>query len=149
MRRTLATVVAAGIAVVATAAPAAAAAKVGPHPFLDYVKPVKAHVATWVDVWWDTEKPVCDAKVWLSGRKIEVDYPGNTATYSSFATASTLGPEDKPQRTSFRVTADYAATTEVPLTAKISYNTCGDEPVEKSKKFKVALTVLKNRTLVL
>ncbi|WP_305789190.1 hypothetical protein [Symbioplanes lichenis] len=147
MRRTLATVVtaAAAIATVATATPAAAAAKVGPHPFLDYVKPVKAHVATWVDVWWDTQKPVCDAKVWLSGRKVTVDYPANTATYSSFATANTLGAKDKPQRTAFRVTADYGKTTEVPLTAEISYNTCGDNPVEKSKRFEVALTVLKNK----
>ncbi len=133
----------AGLATAAAGAPAAAAAKVGPHPFVDYVKPVTANTATWIDVYWDTEKPVCDAKVTLAGRKVGVVYPENTQTYSSFATADTLGPADKPQRTSFSVTADYKTTVQVPLTATIAYNSCGDEPVEKLKKFKVTLTVLK------
>lgn len=140
---TVAVVTAAGLATVAAGAPAAAAGKQGPHPFFDYVKPVTANTATWIDVFWDTQKPVCDAKVTLSGAKVEVVYPENTKTYSSFATADTLGAKDKPQRTSFSVTADYDTTVQVPLTAVIAYNSCGDKPVEKLKKFKVVLTVLK------
>ncbi|MFI5936859.1 hypothetical protein [Actinoplanes sp. NPDC051494] len=137
---TMAATAAAGLAAVTTGAPAAAAAR-GPHLITEWTRPVAPGTATWVDLYWKTGKPVCDAEVRLSGKDVEVTYPANTDTYSSFSKSADL-KAGKTDRTAFRVTAAYDKSVVVPLEAKLTYHTCGKDAVEKVKKFPVKLTVV-------
>jgi hypothetical protein len=140
IRWTAAVMAAAGLATVLTGAPASAAIK-GPHLITDWARAVPAGGSTWIQLYWKTGKPVCDAEVTLSGLKVDVIYPDNTETYSSFAKSSSL-KAGKTDRTAFNVTARYPKTTVVPLKAKMVYHTCGDDAVEKTVKVTVSLPVI-------
>ncbi|WP_067496829.1 hypothetical protein [Actinoplanes sp. TFC3] len=129
-----------GLATVVTGAPAVAAVK-GPHLITDWARAVPAHQGTWIQLYWKTGKAVCDAEVTLSGTDVDVIYPDNTERYSSFAKGSSL-KAGKTDRTAINVTAHYDKTTVVKLKAKMVYNTCGKNAVEKTEKVSVNLPVI-------
>ncbi|MGA5304543.1 hypothetical protein ACPCHT_31850 [Nucisporomicrobium flavum] len=132
--------VAAGLATALTGTPAEAAAG-GPSPITTWLNPVKPHKATWVNVHWTTGRKICDAEVRVEGDKVDVSYPSNTDTYSSFSQSDSLrgGHVD---RTAVNVTAHYGRTAFVPLEATITYTTCKSDAV-RSKTFWLTLPVLK------
>jgi len=144
--RRVATMVAAAVAALgmatAMATPAAAACK-GPRPVTTWLKAVKAHKTTWVTVDWKTGKKICDAKVTVAGRDVEIGYPSNTETYTSFSQSDTLKPH-RTDYTAFWVWPDFDATEFAPLKATLSFNTCGAHAVQKSKAFWLTLPVWKN-----
>lgn len=116
---------AAAAAGMATATPASAAgqeraAKDGPRPLVNAVKAVKAGKPTWVKLYWLTERDICGARVTVSGSDVDVRYPSNTGTYTSFSKADTLAP-GWADFTAFRVNADSAQTRTVKLKVRISY----------------------------
>jgi len=132
--------VAAGLATTLTGAPAAAAAS-GPSPITTWLNPVKPHKATWVNVHWTTGRKICDAEVRVAAGKVDVAYPSNTGTYTSFSQSDSLrgGHVD---RTAVNVTAHYSRTAFVPLEATITYTNCKNDTV-RSKTFWLTLHVLK------
>jgi hypothetical protein len=111
---------AACVAAVAPATPASAAVKDGPRPLVNAVKAVKAGVPTWVKTFWVMHRDVCDARVTVAGKGVEVLYPSNTDTYTSFRRDATLAAGDYDY-TAFRVTAKAKKTTVVKLKVTIGY----------------------------
>ncbi|GAA2517470.1 hypothetical protein [Winogradskya humida] len=134
-----------GLATTVAVTPAAAAVK-GPHLITNWTRPVAPDEGTWVDLYWKTGKPVCDAEVTIDGKNVSITYPSNTETYTSFSKSANL-KAGKVDRTAFYVIAYYDATTVVKLKATIVYNTCGDDAVEKTKKFDVKLPVMADTAL--
>jgi hypothetical protein len=110
----------ASIAAVATATPASAAARGGPRPLVNVVRPVTAGVPTWVKTFWVTRRDVCDAKVTVAGKGVRVSYPSNTGTYTSFRRNATLAAGSYDY-TAYNVTAAVAKTSIVKLKVTISY----------------------------
>jgi hypothetical protein len=112
--------VTAAVASAAPATPASAAVQDGPRPLVNAVKAVKVGVPTWVKTFWVTHRDVCDATVTVSGARVDVLYPSNTDTYTSFRRDATLAVGDYDY-TAFRVTATSKKTTVVKLKVTISY----------------------------
>ncbi|WP_148307891.1 hypothetical protein [Actinoplanes friuliensis] len=131
-----------GLTTVTATAPAAASHR-EPRPVTKWIKPVEAHEPTWVKVYWKTGKKICDAAVTVEGTDVGIVYPSNTDTYTSFLNDAELKP-GRPDYTAFRVRADRNRTTVVRLAATLTYNTCGDEAVEKSRTYRLRLPVLRN-----
>jgi hypothetical protein len=127
---------------VATATPAAAVKRVeGPEPVNALLRTVNNNQATWVSVRWKTDRTICDAKVRVWGNSnVVIDYPSNTATYTSFAHGSTLLRRET-DLTSFRVTPHYNRSTWALLAATISYNNCGWHPRTRTKTTGVLLPI--------
>jgi len=138
-----AAVTAVGMATVVAANPAAAAPK-GPHPVTNWIEAVKAHKASWVEVFWTTGKKICGAQLTVEGGDVWIGYPANTGTYTSFSEDDKLKPKEIDY-TAFQVRADYDRNEFVPLEATLVYQTCGAHPVKKSKTFWLILPVRKNR----
>jgi uncharacterized membrane protein len=143
IRAVLATAVAAlAMTSVATATPAAAARRVkGPEPVNALLQTVNNNQATWVSVWWKTDRTICDAKVRVWGNaNVVIGYPSNTATYTSFAHGSTLLRRET-DFTSFKVTPHYNRSTWALLAATISYNNCGRHTRTRTKTTGLLLPV--------
>jgi hypothetical protein len=141
MKKRIALAAALGLASIAIGAPAQAATT-GPRPLSDWVRAVQTDTGTWVDVHWTTDVKICNAKVTLSGDKLDVIYPNNTATFSSFSAGSTLKAK-RTDYTAFNVTTSVDANEVVPFAAKLKYDTCGKNAEEKSKSFDLNLPVYK------
>ena len=140
-RRIAATAAAAvSLASVLTGTPAAAAAS-GPTPVTTWLEAVKPHKATWVDVHWTTGKKICDAEVVVEGRKVDVAYPSNTGTYTSFSQGDEL-KAGHVDRTAVRVTAHHDRSDFLALKATITYTNCKSDAV-KTKTHWLTLPVLK------
>ena len=147
IRAVLATAVAAlAMTSVATATPAAAARRVeGPEPVNALLQTVDNNRATWISVWWKTDRTICDAQVRVWGNpNVVVDYPSSTATYTSFAHGSTLLRRET-DFTSFKVTSHYSGSTWALLAATISYNNCGWHTRTRTKTAGLLLPVSANR----
>ncbi|AGL14860.1 hypothetical protein [Actinoplanes sp. N902-109] len=129
-----------GLAIAGMGAPAEAAVS-GPHLITDWARAVPAHKATWIQLYWKTGKRVCNAEVTLSGANVDVVYPDNTETYSSFSKSSSL-KAGKTDRTAINVTAHYDTTSVIPLKVKMKYDTCGKDAVKKTGTFTVNLPVI-------
>ena len=122
-----ATVAALGLASVVAPTSASAARPHGPHPLNQWLSSVPAGTPTWVNVWWRTDRRICDARlvVW-GGSAVAIAYPGGRS-YTSFSNGSTLSRRET-DHTSFRVTA---AGPTLPLLgsallrARLFYNDCG------------------------
>jgi hypothetical protein len=123
------------------AAPAAAAPR-GPVPVSNWLRAVKAHENTWVNIYWRTNTRICDAEVKLYARDVEVDYRGfrRSATFSR-------GDSLRPGRTDFtpvRVEADFDRAGVARLRAVISYDNCGRNARTQINTFSLSLPVLRN-----
>jgi hypothetical protein len=122
----IATTAVLGLAAVVAPSPASAAPR-GPQPVNQWLRPVQAGVPTWVNVWWRTDRRICDARlvVW-GGSAAAIAYPDNR-TYTSFSNGSTLSRRETDYA-SFRVTATGRT---LPLLgaallrARLLYNDCG------------------------
>ncbi|MFI7598914.1 hypothetical protein [Actinoplanes sp. NPDC049681] len=118
----------------------AAASSGEPHPLTPWVRAVEAHEPTWVDIYWQTGRKICDAEVTVDGRKVDVGYPSNTGTYTSFSQSDRLEP-GRVDRTAINVTAHYRKSAFAPIEATITYTNCRND-TEKSKSFRLTLPVL-------
>ena len=120
------TVATLGIASVVAPTPASAARPHGPQPVNQWLRPIPAGVPTWVNVWWRTDRRICDARltVW-GGPQVAVTYPGGRS-FTSFSNGSTLSRRETDY-TSFRVTAagpTLPLLGSVLLRARLTYNDC-------------------------
>src|SRR4051812_31998366 len=97
-----AAVVATGLAMAGTMSPAAAAASHRPLPVTNLLPTVPAGEASWVNVTWTTGKKICDAELTVKGDGIDIGYPENTGTYTSFFLSDKLRPKH-PDYTAFTV----------------------------------------------
>ncbi|GIM69619.1 hypothetical protein Aau02nite_36950 [Amorphoplanes auranticolor] len=119
---------------------AAEAAPRGPQPVSNFVQRVRANVDTWVSIRWQTDRRICDAQVFVNGRRVDVDYPRN-ARSTSFSRGDSLRP-GRTDFTAFRVNADFNRSGVALLRATIVYDNCGrfDRPVRKT--FGIAMPVV-------
>lgn len=102
------------------AAPASAAVKDGPRPLVSAVKYVKSGKSTWVKAYWKTYRDVCDAKVTVSAEHVDVFYPSNTETYTSFKQDATLAV-GHADYTAFNVTTESDRSKVIKLKVTITY----------------------------
>jgi hypothetical protein len=124
------------------AAPASAATRPqGPQPVNQLLGSVRNNQTSWVNVWWKTDRTICDAKlvVWGNSR-VDVDYPGNTARYTAFSHGSTLTRRGTDY-TAVKVTPHYNGSSWVLLAATMTYNYCGRHARTESKTTGFLLTV--------
>jgi hypothetical protein len=142
--RRIGALVAAAVASVgmsALVAPTAAeAAPRGPHPVSNFVQPVRAHTDTWVSIRWQTSHRICDARVWVNGRRVDVDYPRN-ARFASFSRGDSLRP-GRTDFTAFRVDADFNRSRVALLRATIAYDNCGRYARTIRRSFGIAMPVV-------
>ena len=103
-----------------TAAPAG-----GPWVVTERLPTVANQETAWVSVWWKTDRRICDAKVRVrGGTDVDIDYPANTGSYTSFSHGPTLRKRESDY-TSFQVTPHFRKPTVTWLNATITYNNCG------------------------
>jgi hypothetical protein len=119
---------------------AAEASPRGPQPVSNFVQRVRAHTDTWVGIRWQTDRRICDARVWVNGRRVDVDYPRN-ARSTSFSRSDSLRP-GRGDITRFRVNADFDRSGVALLRATISYDNCGRHSRTIRKSFGIALPVV-------
>lgn len=127
---------------VATATPAVAAVN-GPMPVTTWTTSVAPHRPTWITIFWATNKKICDAQVTVAAPRVDVSYPANTETFTSFSQSDRLKPR-RVDYTAVRVTAHHSDRSFVPLAVTIAYNTCGRHAVDETGTFGLTLPVLKN-----
>jgi hypothetical protein len=102
-----------------SAAHAAPAGQDGPALLAVAPPVVRAQTPTWLTGHWLARSAVCEFRLTVSGGEdVQVAYPSNTGTYSSFYRADYLGTL-RSDYTAFRVTA--AAGGEVPLHLRMAY----------------------------
>ena len=137
-----ATVAAAGMTSMAVASPASAAPQ-GPRPVSNWLRAVPAHTSTWVNIYWNTDRPVCAAKIKVDGgRRVHVSYPGNRS-YASFSRGTSL----RPGRTDYaavRVNPDFDRKGVALLRTTITYTNCGSHARTVRSSSTVTLPVLRN-----
>jgi hypothetical protein len=119
---------------------AAEAAPRGPQPVSNFVQRVRANTDTWVSIRWQTDRRICDATVWVNGRRVDVDYPRN-ARSTSFSRGDSLRP-GRTDFTAFRVNADFARSGVALLRATIAYDNCGRRDRTIRKSFGIAMPVV-------
>lgn len=100
--------------------PASAAAGSGGPQLLAIAPPViTAQTPTWITGHWLTTQAVCDFRLTASGSHVQVTYPSNTGSYTSFYRGDWLAAM-QADYTAFKVSAD-AVTGVVPLRLELSY----------------------------
>ena len=119
---------------------AAEAAHRGPQPVSNFVQRVRANTDTWVSIRWQTDRRICDARVWVNGRRVDVDYPRN-ARSTSFSRGDSLRP-GRTDFTAFRVNADFNRSAVALLRATIAYDNCGRRDRTVVKSFGIAMPVV-------
>lgn len=122
------------------AAPASAAQKVkGPEPINQLIA-VQDGKTTWVNVWWKTDRTICDAKLIVWGNpRVDVGYPGNRG-FTSFRNGAVLDRRET-DFTSFRVTPHVGNSAWVIMGGTLTYNYCGWHAQTQSKSTGFLLTV--------
>jgi hypothetical protein len=148
MTRKAATVALAGAAgammALTVAGPVAAAPHGrGPELVSNRLPAVKANTASWVNLYWRTNTPVCSARVQVDGgRQVAVAYPGMRRT-TTFTGGDTLRP-GRTAATPFRVTPVRQGGSVALLRAVMSYTDCGRHARTQWKRVNLALPVLRN-----
>ncbi|MBU2669575.1 hypothetical protein KOI35_39300 [Actinoplanes bogorensis] len=130
-----------GMATVTATAPATAAPR-GPEPVSNWLGAVRANADSWVKIYFRTDRKVCDVEVRVSGRDVDVDYPGRR-NYTSFS----RGDQLRPGRTDFAavsVNPDFDRAGIARLRATIAFDTCGRRDRTQYRSFSLALPVLRN-----
>jgi hypothetical protein len=118
-----ATVAAAGMTSMAVASPASAASQ-GPRPVSNWLRAVPANTSSWINIYWRTDRPVCDAKIWVDGgRRVDVSYPSNRS-YTSFSRGSSLRP-GRTDYSAVRVDPNFDRAGVALLRTTITYTNCG------------------------
>jgi hypothetical protein len=105
----------------APATEAQAGGKYGPRLVDKYaMPPVRAGATTWVKTFWTSRSDVCDVRVTVSGDGVNVKYPSNTDTYTSFSRSGDLD-RGHFDYTAFRVTAPDNAVGWIALNLSVEY----------------------------
>ena len=134
----------ASVGMSALVAPTAAeAAPRGPQPVSNFVQRVQAHTDTWVSIRWQTGRRICDARVWVNGRRVDVDYPRD-ARSTTFSRGDWLRP-GRSDITAFRVNADFNRSGVALLRATIAYDNCGRHARTIRRSFGIAMPVVASR----
>jgi collagen triple helix repeat protein len=127
----------------ASAAPSAWPSARGPQPVSTRLPAVRANTASWVNIYWRSNTPVCSARVQVDGgRQVAVAYPGMQRT-----TTFTRGDSLRPGRiaaTPVQVRPMLRTSGVVLLRAVMSYNDCGRHARMQFKRVDLALPVLRN-----
>jgi hypothetical protein len=127
----------------ATAIAAATAADPrGPEPVSTWLRPVRAHTDTWIDINWRTKQRVCEASVKYYGQDIDIEYRGNRRS-ATFSRGDTLSP-GRGDSTRIQVNPDVDRSTLVKLRAVITYDTCGRKAKKDTRSFTLTLPVQRN-----
>ena len=134
----VAALAATGLATVTTTTPAAAHDR-GPRPVSRWLDAVPAERTSWVAVSWRTGRKICDVRVTVAGDGVEIGYPENTGTYTSFYRTDQLKP-GKRDFTAFTVRTEDQD--DLWLRATLRYTTCGRYAVEKVRKYRLTVPVL-------
>jgi hypothetical protein len=130
-----------GVASMVASAPASAASR-GPEPVSNWLRPVRAFTTNQVDIYWRTDRPVCDVQVRVAARGVDVGYPGHRR-YASFNRGNSLRP-GRTDYTSVQINPDFDRPGAALLRAVITYDTCGFHARSQSKTFTLTLPVLRN-----
>jgi hypothetical protein len=146
IKRMIAAVALAGaagsVATLAAAGPASAAMPRGPQPVSNRLTAVKANTASWVNIYWRTNRPVCNAKVAVDGgRQVRVSYPGLRRT-TTFTTGNTLRP-GRTAATPIRVNPIARRSGVVVLRASMSYTDCGRHARTQWTRANLSLPVIR------
>lgn len=139
--RRVATVLTAAVAAVLGGAAPAGAAVSGPQPITTWTSTVRPGQPTWVSIFWATNTKVCGVHVTVDAPDVDVYYPANTETYTSFSQSDKLRP-NHVDYTAVRLTANYSGTTFVPLQTTMEYNTCGDDDTNQHDTFELTVPVI-------
>jgi len=136
----VAALMATGVVAGATTNPAVAA-EPGPRPVTSWIDAVPAGETTWVSVYWTTGRKICDGSVSFDGYGVQVGYPENTGAYASFSQSAELKP-GRLDYTAFTVRPRAGKNLFRQVEATLIYNTCGQQAVEKSERFRLTFAVL-------
>lgn len=141
--RRIATMVALATAAVGVAAtPAAATPLGGPQPASSWLRAVKAHSDSWVDIYWRTTGPSCDVKVKVVGRGVAVSYPGHRR-FASLSRGTMLRPS-RPDYTPISVDPDFGRPGVAMLKTSIAFNDCTRHARTQYRNFTLTLPVQRN-----
>jgi hypothetical protein len=130
-----------GVASVAATSPAAAAVR-GPQPVSSWLRAVPAHSVSWVNINWRTNQRVCDVEVRVTGRDVDVAYPGHRRS-TSFSRGDELRA-GRSDYTAIAVNPDFDRAGIARLWATISYDNCGWKAKAQRTSFVLSLPVLRN-----
>jgi hypothetical protein len=139
--RRVAAVLTATVAAVLSGAVPASASVSGPMPVTTWTSTIRPDHPTWIAIFWATNTKVCDVEVTVAAKDIEVYYPANTDTFTSFSQSNRLKPK-RVDFTAVRLQANYRESAFVPLATTIAYNTCGKHPTDQSDTFELTVPVL-------
>ncbi|NMO50709.1 hypothetical protein HH310_05810 [Actinoplanes sp. TBRC 11911] len=120
-------------------APATADAR-GPEPVSAWLRPVRAHTDTWIDISWRTRQRICDASVKYYSQDVDIDYRGGKRRSATFSRGVSLAP-GRVDYTTIQVNPDVDRSTLAKLRAVITYNTCGRKARLSSRSFTLTLPV--------
>ena len=137
-----ATVAAVGMSSVGTVAPAVAAER-APRPVSNWLRAVRANTPTWVNVYWRTDRRVCDAEVRFSGARVRVDYPGFRRNHTSFSRGDSLWP-GRVDYTAVKVTPYFNRSGIALLRATITYDDCRPRGFTRRSTSVLTLPVVRN-----
>ncbi|MEV6345145.1 hypothetical protein [Actinoplanes sp. NPDC051851] len=133
----------AAMGVAATTATPAVAAPNGPQPVSDWLPAIRAEAGSWVNIFWRTDRPICDAEVWVRGdRGVRIEYPGARRS-AEFSRGDSLSPR-RTDFTRVRVTTGYPRGGVASLQATISYDYCGPLARTQTRTAELSLPVLRN-----
>ena len=137
---TIAALAATGVLAGVATTPAVAAGP-GPQPVTSWLDAVAAGERSWVSIYWTTGRRICDGAVTVDGDDVQIGYPQNTVTYTSFSQSAKLRP-GRLDYTAFTVRPSAGGDLFRQVEATLSYNTCGRQAVEKSAQFRLTMAVL-------
>ena len=132
---------AAGMASAATTAPASAAIR-GPQPVSNWLRAVNANTDSLVDIYWRSDRRICDVEVRVSGRSVQVGYPGHRR-FATFNRDDTLRP-GRADRTTVQVNPAFSRAGVANLWATISYDNCLRDAPTQRQNSSLSLPVLSN-----
>ncbi len=133
-----------GVASLVASAPAVAAGARGPQPVSGWLRPVRAHTANWVDIYWRTDKTVCDVQVRVVGQSVDVSYVGHRQ-FASF-NRGTMLRSGQTDYTSVQISPDFDQSGTAQLRAIVSYDSCRFHARTQTSSYSLTLPVLRNDT---
>ncbi|GLY01325.1 hypothetical protein [Actinoplanes sp. NBRC 101535] len=139
-RRIVALATAATGLLAVAAAPAAAAPR-GPQPVSTWLQSVRANTSSWVNIYWRTDRRICDVEVRVRAEQARVDYPGN-ARSATFSRGDSLFP-GRTDFTRIRVTPFLQRQGVTQLWTTMTYDDCGFKARPQTRTAVLSLPVLR------
>jgi hypothetical protein len=131
-----------GMASMTASAPASAAPARGPEPVSGWLRPVPAHTTSSIDIYWRTDRTICDVQVRVAGAWVDVEYPGHRR-FASFDRGTMLRA-GRTDYTTVRVSPDVDRSAAARLRAVITYDNCTFHSRPQAKSLTLTLPVLRN-----